>query len=84
MITTLPTRSEDMLNAKHHAQLIASTSEAAFWMHGRNDATALFLLNQVHGYFREMANKLGYDVAPRAALDAAQSATLTIVEEAAE
>ena len=84
MTITLPQLAEDMLKGRHHAQRIACTIEAAFWMHGRDDSTALFLLNQVHGDFREMANELGYDVTPRAALDAAQSATLTIIEEAAE
>ena len=84
MTITLPTRAEDMLNGKHHAQLIAGTSDAAFWMYGRDDRTALFLLNQVHGYFHQMANALGYDVTPRPALDAAQSATLTILVDAAE
>jgi hypothetical protein len=79
MTITLPAQATDMLNGKHHAQLIAYASDAAFWLHGRDDSTALFLLNQVHSYFREMADELGYDVTPRF-----ESAPLTIIEEAAE
>lgn len=68
-----------MLKGRHHAQLIACTSEAAFWLHGRDNSTALYLLKQVHSYFREMADALGYDVTPRF-----EPAPLTIIKDDAE
>lgn len=82
MTIKLPTQATDMLKGRHQAELIAGATNAAYWMHGRDNHTALYLLKQVHSYFREMADALGYDVTPR--LEAAQSAPLTIIEDAAE
>ena len=79
MTIKLPTQATDMLKGRHQAELIAGATNAAYWMHGRDNDTALYLLTQVHNHFRAMADELGYDVTPRF-----EPAPLTIIDDAAE
>jgi hypothetical protein len=63
---TLPAESVGMLAGRHEAALIAERTAAAFWLYGRDDATALFLLHEVHAEFAKLADALGYDITPKA------------------
>lgn len=61
---TLPAIAADILNGKSNAVEIAESMIVAYWMHGRDDGTALYHLKAVHDQFRELATALGYAVAP--------------------
>ena len=64
---TLPAESVGMLAGRHEAAMIAERSASAFWLYGRDDDTALFLLREVHAEFAKLADALGYDIAFRPA-----------------
>lgn len=65
MARTLPKNSTDLLNGHHNAQLIAEACSVAFWLHGRDDGSALFNMNKIHEQFAALADALGYDVYER-------------------
>lgn len=58
----LPAKSVDLLAGKHEAIHIAQNTQAAFWLHGRDNATALFLMHAIHKDFAAMAEALGYTI----------------------
>ena len=70
---TLPENNVDCLNGRGYAQTLAERAACAFWLHGKDDDTALFLLNSVHEEFAKLADALGYDVTPRDAMDRANA-----------
>ena len=58
----LPEASIDLLNGRHQAQKIAESCAVAFWLHGRDDDTALFHMQAIHTEFAALAAQLGYSV----------------------
>lgn len=62
---TLPAEAVAMLAGRHEAVLIAADLSAAYWTHGSDDSTALFLLNSAHERFAEMAEAMGYTITPK-------------------
>lgn len=64
---TLPTVATDILDGRGAANQIAADLNAAYWMHGRDNATALFLLRAAHDAFANLADALGYTIAPKEA-----------------
>lgn len=61
----LPEVQTDLLKGHHPAQMIAEKSVIAYWMHGRDDDTALYHYKSVHEYLHELADALGYTLTPK-------------------
>jgi len=61
----LPKNNSDMLNGRHHAARIVEHCVVAFWMHGRDNGTALHHLEHIHSEFAALADALGYDIIER-------------------
>jgi hypothetical protein len=66
----LPATAVEVLAGHHQAEQISGHLNAAYWLHGRDDATALFLLEKAHDEFAALADALGYVIAPKPAPDA--------------
>ena len=64
MTRDLPENPVELLNGRHEADRISENLHAAFWMHGDNGDTALFLLNAAHREFAALAAKMGYTLTP--------------------
>lgn len=64
---TLPTDPVSVLAGRHEAAMIAAELNAAFWLHGRDNGTALFLLNEAHMHLAQVAKAMGYTITPIAA-----------------
>lgn len=62
----LPATTVEVLKGCHSAEQISQRLNAAYWLHGRDDATALFLLEKAHDEFDALADALGYTIAPKA------------------
>jgi hypothetical protein len=45
--------------------MIAEKSVIAYWMHGRDDDTALYHYKSMHEYLHELADALGYTLTPK-------------------
>lgn len=67
MTRVLPENSTDVLAGRYEAEQINARLNAAFWLHGRDNATALFLLNEAHAEFAKLASEMGYTLVPVAA-----------------
>lgn len=67
MTITLPTKAVDLLAGRSNAAAISESIIVAYWMHGRSDPTALHHLDIVHREFAELADALGYTIAPKEA-----------------
>ena len=65
MSRKLPANSVDLLNGRHQAAEIAESCQLAYWMHGRDDATAQYMLDRIHTDFAALADALGYDITER-------------------
>lgn len=59
----LPENAVTILKGQHAARQITDNIAAAYWMHGRDNDTALFLWNNVHTDFAQLADALGYTIA---------------------
>lgn len=59
----LPKNAVDILSGKTAAHRMVENIAAAYWMHGRDNDTALFLWNIVHTDFAQLADALGYTIA---------------------
>lgn len=60
---TLPTSAIDILAGRHEAAAVAEKLSVAYWLHGRADDTALFMIHKAHEEFVKLAEALGYNVA---------------------
>lgn len=60
---SLPTEAVAVLAGQSKAKDISEGLFAAFWMHGRDDLTALYLLQQAHSDFADLADAMGYTIA---------------------
>lgn len=59
----LPKNAVDIISGKTSAaHAIVENITAAYWMHGRDNDTALFLWNNVHTDFAQLADALGYTI----------------------
>ena len=67
MSRSLPENAVAVLAGRFEAQEILQHLSAAFWLHGRDDHTALFLLNKAHENFAALADAMGYTIMPKAA-----------------
>lgn len=70
----LPATAVEVLAGRHEAEHIAGHLNAAYWLHSRDDATALFLLEKAHEEFAALADALGYTIAPKAAASTEEAA----------
>lgn len=66
----LPKNAVEILSGKTAAHHVTENIAAAYWMHGRDNDTALFLWNNVHTDFAQLADALGYTITRK---EAAQS-----------
>ncbi len=78
---TLPALATDILAGRHEAGLIEAALNSAFWLHGRHNGTALFLLLEAHARFAEMADAMGYTIAPKVPAENAATPAPVTTEE---
>ena len=64
MSRAIPQNASDILAGCHHADLIGKDLHAAYWLHGRSDDSALFLLNKAHESLAALATAMGYSITP--------------------
>ena len=65
MSRKLPAISIDLLNGRAEAISLAEHCQLAYWLHGREDATAQYMLDMIHADFAALADALGYDITER-------------------
>lgn len=63
---SLPAEAIDILNGQTKARDVAEGLFAAYWMHGRENGTALYLLRQAHSDLADLADAMGYTITPKA------------------
>jgi len=63
---TLPAEAVAVLAGRHDAANLAEHLTAAYWMHGRDDGTALYLLREAHSDLAKLADAMGYTITPKA------------------
>ena len=61
-MTKLPKNAVDILRGKFTAHNVAENIAVAYWMHSRDNDTALFLWNIIHADFAQLADALGYTI----------------------
>ena len=52
--------------AKAHADGVTDSLLAAYWLQGRDDVAALFLLQRAHSDLAKLADAMGYTITPKA------------------
>ena len=67
MIRNLPKDAVSILAGRHEAGEIAAALNAAFWLHGRDEHTAMFLFCKAHEEFFKLAEAMGYAITPKEA-----------------
>lgn len=73
MTITLPADKIDITAGQYEAEQIAKTLHAAYWMQGRADDAALYLLTEAHKQFAQMADAMGYTIARKTSKQAVAS-----------
>ena len=63
---TLPADAVAVLAGRHDAASLAEHLSAAYWLHGRDDGTALYLLREAHKHLADLADAMGYTITPKA------------------
>lgn len=63
---SLPAEAVALLAGRSNARDLAEHLVAAYWMHGRNDGTALYLLQEAHRGLADLADAMGYTITPKA------------------
>lgn len=63
---SLPAEAIDILNGQDKARDVAEKLLTAYWMHGRDNGTALYLLQEAHSDLAVLARKMGYTITPKA------------------
>ena len=71
---TLPDNAVDILAGKGAASDLSQNLHAAYWLVGRNDDTALYLLKAAHEGLASLADAMGYTLTPKASTDAQEAA----------
>jgi hypothetical protein len=59
----LPADAVAVLAGRCEGRSISEILTAAYWLCGRDNATALYLLAQAHDQFAQMADAMGYTIA---------------------
>lgn len=67
MIPNLPKNAVDLLAGIGRGEEIAKALHTAYWMHSRDNLTALHHWNWVHQQFAELAEALGYAITQKEA-----------------
>lgn len=62
---TLPAVATDVLAGRHEAQKIAENLTAAYWLHGRDAGSALYLIKEAHKDLAALADAMGYTISPK-------------------
>lgn len=62
---TLPAEAKDMLAGGYEIGRMFQDIQAAYWLHGRDNSSALYLLRHVHETFEAVADALGYTITPK-------------------
>ena len=63
---SLPAEAVAIIDGHPNARALAEHLIAAYWMHGRNDGTALYLLREAHSDLAKVADAMGYTITPKA------------------
>lgn len=63
---TLPAVATNVLAGRHEARMIAENLYTAYWLHGRDGSTALYLLEKAHDDLAKLADAMGYTLTPKA------------------
>jgi hypothetical protein len=71
---TLPENAVDILSGKCAASDLSENLHAAYWLAGRDDDTALYLLKAAHGDLAKLADAMGYTLAPKEAAETQEAA----------
>lgn len=58
----LPADPVTLLDGRHPSREIADCLHLAYWLHGRDNGTALYHLTQAHEQLHKLAAALGYTV----------------------
>ena len=64
---SLPAVAIAVLDGHSKARDVSENLFAAYWMHSRDNFTALYLLQQAHSDLHELATAMGYTITPIAA-----------------
>lgn len=67
MTRQLPATATDLLKGRHAAHSIAETALVAYWLHYSDKGAALMHFENIHKEFAELADALGYTIAPKEA-----------------
>jgi hypothetical protein len=61
----LPEVQTDLLDGHHPAGQIAESLIVAYWLHNRDNSTALYHLKAAHESMHRLADALGYTLTPK-------------------
>jgi hypothetical protein len=61
----LPEDKIKVLDGHHPAGQVAENLIVAYWLHTRDDSTALYHLKAAHESMRKLADALGYTLTPK-------------------
>ncbi len=62
----LPEIATDVLAGRTKARDISEALHTAYWLHGRSESTALYMLTEAHKSLHELAAEMGYRLTPLA------------------
>jgi hypothetical protein len=71
---TLPEDKASILSGRHAASGLSENLHAAYWLAGRDDDTALYLLKAAHESLASLADAMGYTLTPKASTDTQEAA----------
>ena len=60
----LPAVAVDVLAGHSKARDVSETLHSAYWLHGRDEGAATFLLNEAHKALHDLASEMGYRLVP--------------------
>lgn len=60
----LPAVAVDVLAGHSKARDVSETLHSAYWLHGRDEGTATYLLNEAHKALHDLASEMGYRLVP--------------------
>lgn len=63
---SLPAEGIAVGTAQAHADGVTDSLLAAYWLQGRDDVAALFLLRRAHSSLAKLADAMGYTITPKA------------------
>jgi hypothetical protein len=61
----LPEDKTKVLEGHHPAEQVAESLIVAYWLHTRDDGTALYHLKSAHESMHRLADALGYTLTPK-------------------